>query len=500
MCTGMTRPKTSTSILAGLLGLAAAGCGDHGGPRLIKGKITETAYGTTGTILRNHHPRDLSQVSIAALVADGKGGYRTVPGVGYAEGTFQIAAVPSGSFLLQMGSVSVETDGNSVVELDAPRFGPPDRAIAPAGAALSVTAAGMTPWSELGDYLYANCYDAADAWGVGAVTNEDGTSSPATGDTALTNLKLTADDSAYRPMHALLPGDHCLLLHEALVATPDGNGTWGAPTEVADLAVGAPDPNNVNPGTGTFKALPQSDHGTVDFHASEFAALYPDAAKEHAFPSSGVSVAVQPNDPHEASMGGLFAALDVYAGSKDLAAFPVSYANPFPSWWTTGLASFYYNAQPKRDDAQVPARFYVGYYAGYLDPQAVVGKPVHVELSTVQAPTVNGADLLAPQKGLGLTPTLAWKEPALGQATHYEVAVIHLGLDAATSTTTREHKQTFLVRGTSLTLPPGLLEAGEPYVINIAAVHDDGGDLALQLVTSPTAQVRADRLSAVLVP
>jgi hypothetical protein len=211
-------------------------------------------------------------------------------------------------------------------------------------------------------------------------------------------------------------------------------------------------------------------------------------------------VSLQPVEARAGYMSNFFFGLDFTNSGSDTPAFPVSWGVPFAGWHTLGNVYYGYDAAPKRDDAMQPASLYVGYYAQYADAKPVVGAPIHAELSPVRAATVNGADLAAPQKGFGVTPTLAWQAPATGTATHYEVRIYHLGLDAAKQKTVREYKAGFLIHGTSLTLPAGVLTAGEPYVIVVASVRDDVSDLAAQLWVSPGVQTRADFASAVLIP
>src|SRR5271169_4187839 len=87
--------------------------GDELGPpstRTVSG--TEIGHYKNGTL-----PTDLSTATIGAFVPNGAGGYTFLPGSGTSSGTFTIANVPSGFYLLQLGTLYLWTK-NTVVDAD----------------------------------------------------------------------------------------------------------------------------------------------------------------------------------------------------------------------------------------------------------------------------------------------------------------------------------------------------------------------------------------------
>src|ERR1700680_3327183 len=80
---------------------------------------TRTVSGTEIVHFKNGPvPVDLSATTIAALVPNGSGGYNVLAGTGTISGTFTIPSVPSGFYLLQIGSSYVWTS-HTVVDADS---------------------------------------------------------------------------------------------------------------------------------------------------------------------------------------------------------------------------------------------------------------------------------------------------------------------------------------------------------------------------------------------
>ncbi len=79
---------------------------------------TRTVSGTRiGHFKNGPVPVDLSTTTIAALVPNGSGGYNVLAGTGTSSGTFSIPNVPTGLYLLQIGTDYVWTS-NTVLDAD----------------------------------------------------------------------------------------------------------------------------------------------------------------------------------------------------------------------------------------------------------------------------------------------------------------------------------------------------------------------------------------------
>ncbi|HEY1334216.1 MAG TPA: hypothetical protein VGF31_08170, partial [Myxococcaceae bacterium] len=101
-------------------------------------------------------------------------------------------------------------------------------------------------------------------------------------------------------------------------------------------------------------------------------------------------------------------------------------------------------------------------------PEKGAAGPIVPPVSMVRDPKIDGQDLFANRTGVGLTPTLEWTAPAIGQVSFYRIDVT--GLEVVSGRTVGRSLGSIMTRNTSVTLPPGILEANVPVVITIGAV------------------------------
>jgi hypothetical protein len=115
--------------------------------------------------------------------------------------------------------------------------------------------------------------------------------------------------------------------------------------------------------------------------------------------------------------------------------------------------------------------------------------PIVPAVGPVQAPLINGVDALGAQSATGLTPTISWSAPLVGVPTSYSVTIhrLHLAPDLTTSTATPIASWT--LAGTRIDVPPGVLQGGERYFVQIVA-YANGSD------TYATAPYRTSNLSS----
>lgn len=73
---------------------------------------------------------------------------------------------------------------------------------------------------------------------------------------------------------------------------------------------------------------------------------------------------------------------------------------------------------------------------------------------------VDGRDASGPLSGVGLTPTLTWDPPSVGQAAVYEGVILNLDTSAVT---------TFQTQAPRFVLPPGVLTPGAAHLIELSA-------------------------------
>ena len=96
-----------------------------------------------------------------------------------------------------------------------------------------------------------------------------------------------------------------------------------------------------------------------------------------------------------------------------------------------------------------------------------------------RAPTINGLDLFTDHDGVGVTPTIAWQKPSVGQPTAYVINIDHWELDSFSGGLSPV--VSLIVPGdvTSVRVPARVLESGEHYMMQIDAMYQAGQDVRL---------------------
>ena len=115
----------------------------------------------------------------------------------------------------------------------------------------------------------------------------------------------------------------------------------------------------------------------------------------------------------------------------------------------------------------------MGFNPGYLvvAPPDSLPDVIEPELTPVRHPRIQGKDAFAPQSGVGLTPTLSWKEPRRGKPSSYVVQINMISAPASDDTVIAIQARVY--KATSFTVPPGLLVPGKTYNASITAIQTD---------------------------
>src|SRR5262249_29691808 len=116
-------------------------------------------------------------------------------------------------------------------------------------------------------------------------------------------------------------------------------------------------------------------------------------------------------------------------------------------------------------------------------PAAAQAGPLVPPVSMVRSPKIDDQDLFANRSGVGLTPTLSWTAPSTGTVGFYVVSVNTLAVVG--TATVLQGGATLVTRNTSLQLPAGVLTAGVPTVISIAAISFTSDRTAALLADAP---------------
>jgi hypothetical protein len=94
--------------------------------------------------------------------------------------------------------------------------------------------------------------------------------------------------------------------------------------------------------------------------------------------------------------------------------------------------------------------------------------PIVPVVSPPRSPRVNDLDAHVERTGVGTTPTISWSAPALGSPDRYAVTLVRLFVGVA-GQTVAESVANLRTRSRAVTIPPGILQAGERYYALVTA-------------------------------
>jgi hypothetical protein len=425
---------------------------------------------------------------------DGAGGFTTVSLTLDADGNFSVPSVPRGTYYLK---TSFETVVNSLtqdlttfVELLPLTADNPDLTAffhgrASATRALRATnvtlnASGLDPWSNAGptpDSLFLTTGQ--------ALTTEEAarTQRPADGATeaALTFEWVDSFVGAENNLPDAAQGDSTWVYQRHSAALSNG----GQAALVDRFA--RSDSFTLQDGvaaslTVALQAAPLSQSAPTSTALSEFAALVPEMN-----PAASLS-------PDPDSLSAPFAETVIFSQAGSLS---------FPDEGSTSVAARVREVQVPYSRLDTDADFGTVQYGGFLDsnfheyreffyatnlvlsadgnkvgvgPVFLIQTPadslpavLEPTLSPIRLPLIQGKDAFTAQTGVGLTPTLSWTAPALGQPSSYAVEIIMVS--PPDDENSIGFVQTRVYGGTSFTVPPGLLQAGKTYAADITAIQ-----------------------------
>ena len=172
--------------------------------------------------------------------------------------------------------------------------------------------------------------------------------------------------------------------------------------------------------------------------------------------------------------------------------------NPYPADWLYAKYSMTFAVGCGLPDGSVPgnAQVSIGLLTSKLDDT-----PVTPLVGPVANPQIGGLDLLVPQVGVGLNPTVSWQAPAVGSPTSYEVKLLELAIGDSGYTMIED--ATLVVPGsvTTITLPRDLLQSdGTIYAIEIRAISQPDQDVASAPFRSGMPLGYADLLTNYFIP
>lgn len=414
-------------------------------------------------------PERLSGRTLTAYVEQADGTFQSYPGAGADDGTFTVPGLPEGPFTLQLGDLTVHTEGRTL-HLGANVLGRPGVFSAARGEGVQLTAGNLAPWAA-GDELQFTSWNA----GLGSYSTATkrspafATGAPDAGATSLLDAFVDFED---QPVVDAAQGDD-FTITQLESRGLDGGLTAHALSRVlrpaVTLAIGAP-----TPVSGQFDAVPPA-RATVRFEVSAFVGYGPQV-NAAATPFQARALI----DAHP----GPFGATTFSGDTPDLAVLeapvdggdPVvelAYGNPFGPSWTPYVASgvlfeVRYRA-PFPDGALANARAEVGFVSSNALFGPGTSQPLRPLISPPRAVTVDGQPAAAPLEGVGPTPVVAWTAPALGTVARTELEAVELAADLQVTRRRSSSRVRVIGPRTSLRLPPGMLNPGRYYFLRLTA-------------------------------
>ncbi len=412
-------------------------------------------------------PVDMSSAEVAVLVPDAAGGFTTLPGTGDADGNFAIENVPQGSYYLRWDSDYLVGSGDTW-DFGGTYLARAGERGAATGTGFSFDLANLEPWAD-GDVLEISSLATNTYW-----FNFERRVSVAAGATALSGFSVPSEQASTFPIR--LAGDDLSVLQLSSRQSPSGVA-YTSVTRFFTAAAVTEQASGLTPVTGAFATLATRPFA-VDIRGSELAAtIGADGGGQATLLGPGLygrneflAVRAQPEGTvYGRSTGGApsFLFLPINAGS-DIRAADLELATPIPP--AVPAVNYLDLRSESFSDILLPGTtepLTLPIVVGTEDLLDRHAGPMRPTLGPVLHATIAGRDLFQPLTSVGLSPTLRWDAPALGHAATYSLFVARLV--ASGTRTVIDRRSLIRTSQTTVQLPPGVLEQGRSYVIQLEA-------------------------------
>jgi hypothetical protein len=414
-------------------------------------------------------PADLTGMRIAALLPDGHGGFSTLTGQGNADGTFVIPGVPAQTYYLQFGDPSAHDyiiTSSRVLDFGESILGRAD--VQPANQAtttFSPAITGLAPWDP-NDHVELFAPN-ADTY---AYDLTDANNPPMTAATSVNAAKLSYQD--YFDSANLIDGrqgDQTYVFQLVSQMSPSIGQYNGLGKFAATSMIGITDGVD-NPIVANLADAPRANfaaHLAIAQFENAATAGHPAAA----IIDNGFYLMAQPGGLGYGYFGNSAQLLEYWPaiGSSDMDSGMLSYGNPFPSsWGVYGTFETRFAVSYSIPGAAMPVVVHGGIvYAADLNMLSSSGAAPPV--GPVQNLQVNGMPASGPLTGVTPTPTITFTRPSIGTAHSYLVRIRAVTMAVGMAPQTQD-VASFTTQGTSVTVPAGILTAGNYYVIRVTAI------------------------------
>jgi hypothetical protein len=371
--------------------------------------ITETG--------RQSRPQDLSQTLIAAIVTEADGYQNWHWGTGTAAGTFTIADVPNGPYVLQFGSGSFFEADTRSWDFGNLYVGRPDAvAVAPSAAtSLGLELTGLAPWTA-GDELALFSLGSA-AWGSLSAA----ATAPQEGVTTLSGFAVNYAKLQHPTLIDGGKGDHLFVTQSE--QKRDGNVSYSAATRVLSSGAVTMKPGESTTLAGAMVAVAQDQTLGFTWDGAAFEALrsavHPSAHADYRF-----RILAEPAGPAEQSRSSPPELLRVSSLTSASAAGTLSYGSPYPAaWGRIGALDISYTAEVSLPGEATPRTIPLATGAQLFAPVDQLGGGLAPTLGPVRDIKIAGQSAADGLTGVGATPTITWQPPATGTPVGYVVLI-----------------------------------------------------------------------------
>jgi hypothetical protein len=442
--------------------------------------------------------------AVAALVPDGAGGFRRYPGIFQADGSYAIPGVPAGTYLLELVEGSglvrhVETSA-STVDLGYDRLGRSD--LAPATLATPVTfeLSGLEPWGAGHEIQIASA--GADLWDFPPVT---GIALDQVSGTVVEDWRTPV---VGQPLNLLDPADLLYVAQLPSYTATEGveaYAYWRAATAAAVPGIAMTDGT---PATIDALLAPVTRTSTlaVDWRVTRFEALLggmgPAAVPATDRPPHELTVEAAPYfqlDPWPEGRGGTPESFRMVRGAATpdvVVTTPIVYGQYADETLWSEWRSATFAATVSYTAAGATTAYEARALVGRREPMLPAPPtPIVPAVGTVEAPLVAGSPALGVIPATGEAPLVSWSPPLAGTPTSTRVTLHRLGVGASGETTSTP-VATWLVAGTSVQVPSGLLEPGREYYLEIAPQVRAGERFDVAPLRAPRAASHATTLTS----
>lgn len=461
---GQVRGGTWAAVAVVVGACGGEGSAPDGGPTADAGLSTVSGSMVYRTHLEGSEPVatpvDLTGEPIAAWVPTAGGGPREIRGVGRADGRFVIEHVPELPVYVQVGSTYVHTDEREI-DLGSDRIGRPDWDFTAEGAILRIHADGLQAWQALDGLALSSV-------NLGVHIGFLGFYASPPIETGAVTLSESDFEIGGFPRVDATRGDRLSLYQTS--GTEQANSSYWSIVRKLDI-----DPVTLEDGettiAGTFEPIPPTEELDLDWSVRAWQSLADETHPEGRASSGWLSLLARPAlvDP----TFGLFDArlIELYGGSS--VAGSLAYGDPFPvAWPRTIEAEVAFGVErtlPGGEETFLRGSMRTVLPLADLEPEAL-----RVLLSPPRRPKIDGAVAYADRPVPG-SAELSWEPPSIGAPTAYRVEVVRFERLSASSAYPFT-VATLFTAATSIAIPPGLLEPGEPHGIVIYALHQPNGD------------------------